>query len=144
MRVPHRRVFAATVLAAVLGLASHAPAQSPGNLGTVVITMKGTLVRDKRAADAVGWGGISFGFTGDDVRTLRWFGVVHASLFGGNTFDAKAAVFRTHYVPALTAIGPPELARKLATLPEGTRVQVEGVVDRRSRTILLDVVQPLE
>jgi len=139
-----RHTICAIAVVASLGLAAHGTAQPGGDTGTIVITMKGTLVRDKRAADAVGWGGISFGFTGGDVRTLRWFGVVHASLFGSNTFDAKAAVFRTHYVPALTAIGPPDLARRLATIPEGTRVQVDGVVDRRSRTILLDVVQPLE
>jgi len=62
----------------------------------------------------------------------------------GNTFDAKSAVFRAHDVPALTVVGPPELARKLVALPDGAKVQIEGVIDRRSRTMLLDVVQPLE
>lgn len=144
MSAPRRTACVAAALAALLAVASRGMARSPGDLGTVVISMKGTLVRDKRAADAVGWGGISFGFTGDDVRTLRWFGVVHASLFGGNTFDAKSAVFRAHNVPALTVVGPPELARKLVALPDGAKVQIEGVIDRRSRTMLLDVVQPLE
>jgi hypothetical protein len=135
--------------AALVGLtallsAATSRAQPIVDLGTVVVSMKGTLVRDKQAAGDVGWGGISFGFTGDDVATVRWFGVVHASLFGGNTFDAKSAVFRAHTVPALTVVGPPNLARKLAALPDGTKVQVEGIVDRRTRNILLDVVQALE
>ena len=143
MSATRRTACVAAALAALLAVASRGMAWSPADLGTV-ISMKGTLVRDKRAADAVGWGGISFGFTGDNVRTLRWFGVVHASLFGGNTFDAKSAVFRAHNVPALTVVGPPELARKLVALPDGAKVQIEGVIDRRSRTMLLDVVQPLE
>jgi hypothetical protein len=142
---PARPVTCAVAgLAMLLVAASHGSPPTIGNVGTVVVSMEGTLVPDRRAADDVGWGGISFGFTGTDATTLRWFGVVHASLFGGNTFDAKSAVFRSHYVPSLRVVGPPKLARKLAALPNGTRVEVRGVIDLRSRNILLDLVHRLE
>ena len=139
-----RAALSVALLATLLSPPSSSPAQNIGDQGTVVVSMKGTLTHDQQTANDTGWGGISFGFTGDTVATVRWFGVVHASLFGGNTFDAKSAVFRAHTVPALTVVGPPNLARKLSALPDGTKVQVEGIVDRRSRSMLLDIVQPLE
>jgi hypothetical protein len=108
-----------------------------------VVSMTGTLVADQRAAREIGWGGISFGFTGEGVGTIRWFGVVHAELFGGNTFDAKSAIFRIHKVPALIVAGPPDLARQLRELPDATRVQITGAVDRRTRVMLLGAVKPL-
>jgi hypothetical protein len=91
----------------------------------------------------VGWGGISLGFTGDNAGKIRWLGVVHATTFDGNTFAAKSAVFRAHEVPTITVAGPPDLAKQLFNLPDGTRVHIEGAVERRSHTILLDVVQQL-
>ena len=39
--------------------------------------------------------------------------------------------------------GPPDLAKKLVDLPEGTRVHVEGAIERRSHTFLLGVVNPV-
>jgi hypothetical protein len=135
---------AVAALAMLVAVPSGGSPRTIGDVGTVVVSMRGTLVPDRRAADDAGWGGISFGFAGDAVATMRWFRVIHASLSGGNTFDAKSAVFRTHYVPALRVVGPTDLARKLAALPDGTTVRVQGVIDRRSRNLLLDVVQPLE
>ena len=131
------------LLAALLSPAT-AGAQGPTNLtGLAVVSMKGTLAADEKTANETGWGGISFGFTGAAAGTIRWFGVVHASLFGGNTFDAKSAVFRAHMVPSLIVAGPPELAKQLRELPDGTRVQIDGAIDRRSSNILLDLVKPL-
>src|SRR5262245_48405734 len=67
----------------------------------------------------------------------RWFEVVHATMFDGDGFAAKSAVFRAHIA------GPPDLAKKLFDLPEGTRVHVEGAIERRSHTFLLGVVNPV-
>ena len=61
----------------------------------------------------------------------------HATMFDGDGFAAKSAVFRAHIA------GPPDLAKKLFDLPEGTRVHVEGAIERRSHTFLLGVVNPV-
>jgi hypothetical protein len=111
--------------------------------GVVGVKIKGTLVKDEATANDVGWGGISLGFTGDNAGKIRWLGVVHATTFDGDTFAAKSAVFRAHMVPALTVAGPPDLAKQLFNMPDGSRVHIEGAVERRSHTILLDLVQPL-
>ena len=97
MRIRALSVF---VLAGLV-LPALAPAQAPDFTGTTLVSMKGTLVPDEKTANDVGWGGISFGFTGDAASTTRWFGVVHATAFGGNSFDAKTAVFQAHYNPTL-------------------------------------------
>jgi hypothetical protein len=49
---------------------------------------------------------------------------------------------RSHRAHAHIA-GPPDLAKKLFDLPEGTRVHVEGAIERRSHTFLLGVVNPV-
>lgn len=134
----------AAAFAAALLLPSLGHAQPYGTAAAVMVSMKGTMAKDQAAANDVGWGGISFGFTGDNAGKVRWFGVVHASVFGNNTFDAKSAVFRASTVPALTVAGPPALAQKLFALPDGTKVQIDGLVDRESRNLLLDVVEPLQ
>jgi len=58
-------------------------------------------------------------------------------MFDGDGFAAKSAVFRAHIA------GPPDLGKKLFDLPEGTRVHVEGAIERRSHTFLLGVVNPV-
>jgi len=131
------------VLLAGLALSAAALAQAPDLTGTTLVSMKGTLVADEKTANDEGWGGISFGFTGDNAGTTRWFGVVHATAFGGDTFDAKTAVFAAHYNPTLYVAGPPNLVKQLLALPNGTRVQLEGAVMLGSRNIMLDLVKPL-
>jgi hypothetical protein len=111
--------------------------------GVVGVKIKGTLAKDEAMANDVGWGAISLGFTGDNAGKIRWLGVVHASTFDGNSFVAKSAVFRAHITPTLTIAGPPELAKQLFNLPDGTRVHFEGAIERRSHTMLLDLVRPL-
>lgn len=130
-------------LLAGLLLPAVAVAQAPDLTGTTLVSMKGTLAPDEKTADDVGWGGISLGFTGDNAGKTRWFGVVHATAFGGDTFDAKTAVFKAHYNPTLYVVGPPELVKQLLALPDGTRVQLEGAVELGSRNIMLDLVKPL-
>src|SRR5262245_21478241 len=49
---------------------------------------------------------------------------------------------RSHRAHAHIA-GPPDLAKKLFDLPEGTRVHVEGAIERRSHTFQLGVVNPV-
>jgi hypothetical protein len=138
------RTRSATLALCVLLLPVAASSQPPIDVtGVAVISMTGTLVADRRTAQDIGWGGISFGFTGEGVGTTRWFGVAHAELFGGNTFDAKSAIFRVHKVPALIVAGPPDLARQLRELPDSTSVQITGAIDRRTRAMLLATVKPL-
>lgn len=119
-------------------------AQAPDLTGSVTIDLKGTLAADKAAASEAGWQAITFGFTGQADNTVRWFGVVHASLFDGDTFDARSAILRaSHYDPTLIVVGPPELAKKLRDLPNGTRVSLGGVLVTSTRNLLLDIVKPL-
>ena len=137
-----RRRFSLLGLAVLL-LPAIASAQAPDLTGTTLVSMKGTLVADEKAANEVGWGGISLGFTGADVSKTRWLGVVHATAFGGDTFDAKTAVFQSHYNPSLIVVGPPALVKQLQAIPNGTRVQLEGAVELGSRNIMLDLVRKL-
>lgn len=139
MRIRALSVF----VLAWLVLPALAPAQAPDFTGTTLVSMKGTLVPDEKTANDVGWGGISFGFTGDAVNKTRWFGVVHATAFGGNSFDAKTAVFKAHYDPTLYVVGPPELVKQLLAIPDGSRVQLEGAVELGSRNFMLDLVKQL-
>lgn len=120
-------------------------AQEIYDLGSVVWRMRGTLVADRKTANGMGWTGVTIGFTGAAAGSSRWFGAVHAELFGGDTFDAWNYVNNvSHYNPTFTVVGPPTLASQLQSLPNGTRVALEGVLDPRARTLLLDVVQPLQ
>lgn len=144
MRANFLRTATGLALLAALLLPGGAGAQMGSNFtGVVGVKIKGTLVKDEATANDVGWGGISLGFTGDNAGKIRWLGVVHATTFDGDTFAAKSAVFRAHITPTLTVAGPPDLAKQLFNLPDGTRVHLEGAIERRSHTILLDVVQPL-
>ena len=51
--------------------------------------------------------------------------------------------FRAHIVPMLTSPGRPTWRRSSSIPPEGTRVHVEGAIERRSHTFLLGVVNPV-
>ncbi len=119
-------------------------AQEVLDQGSLVWGMKGTLVANKQAANDTGWTGVSLGFTGQNDNKVRWMGAVHASIFGGDTFDAWSYVNKvSHYEPTFLVVGPPDLAKKLMALPDGSRVALEGVLDPRSRNLLLDAVKPL-
>lgn len=137
------RALALLLLAAGLVLPARAPGQASDLTGTTLVSIKGTFTPDEKTADDVGWGGISLGFTGDNVNTTRWLGVVHATAFGGDTFDAKTAVFKSHNTPSLRVVGPPNLVKQLLAIPNGSRVQLEGAVELGSRNFMLDLVRPL-
>jgi len=118
--------------------------ESPNLTGSVTFDLKGTLAADKAAASEAGWQAITFGFTGLEDKTVRWFGVVHASLFDGDTFDARTIInAASHYDPTVTIVGPPELAKKLHDLPNGTRVSLGGVLVPSTRNMMLGVVKSL-
>jgi hypothetical protein len=144
LRVRRLSACVAALGALLLLSPSGARAQAPDLTGSIMIDLKGTLAADKAAASEAGWQAITFGFTGQADNTVRWFGVVHASLLDGDTFDARSAILRaSHYDPTLLIAGPPELAKKLRDLPNGTRVSVGGVLVTSTRNLLLDVVKPL-
>lgn len=136
---------AALALLAVVLLPAATGARGAVDLtGSTTVLMQGTLVRDEASANEVGWGGISFGFTGQARETIRWFGVVYAALGASNSFDAKSAILRgQHYTPTLTVTGPRDQLEQLLALPDGTRVELKGLLVTRTRNLLLDVVKPL-
>jgi hypothetical protein len=136
--------LALATLGALLLVPARVHAQEVMNMGSVVWRMRGTLVADSKTANDIGWAGVSIGFTGQDVSKQRWLGAVHATIFGGDTFDAWSYVNKvSHDTPTFTVVGPPDLAKQLLSLPDGTRVALEGVLDVRSRNLLLDAVKPL-
>lgn len=137
------RALAASLVLAALLVPSLSRAQRSNLTGTTLVSIKGTFAPDEKTADDVGWGGISLGFTGNNVGTTRWLGVVHATAFGGDSFDAKTAVFQAHNTPSLTVVGPPELVKQLLAIPNGSRVQLEGAVELGSRNFMLDLVRAL-
>ena len=138
------RAIRLATLATLLLLPAVLRGQGDSDLGPVVWRMRGTLVADKQAANDIGWTGVSIGFTGLADNKVRWLGAVHAEIFGGDTFDAWSYVDKVaHYTPTFTVAGPPDLASKLLALPDGSRVALEGMLDRGARTLLLDAVKPL-
>ena len=147
MRAPihlPRHLARLAFLAALLLLPVTARTQEVFDQGSIVWSMKGTLVANKATANDTGWTGVSLGFTGQDDKKVRWMGAVHASIFGGDTFDAWSYINKvSHYEPTFLVVGPPDLAKKLMALPDGSRVALEGVLDPRSRNLLLDAVKPL-
>jgi hypothetical protein len=80
--------------------------------------------------------------TGDNAGESRWFEVVHDDVQRRQLRREVSRVPRSHRAHAHIA-GPPDLAKKLFDLPEGTRVHVEGAIERRSHTFLLGVVNPV-
>ena len=85
------------------------------DLGPVVWRMRGTLVADQKTASDMGFSPVSLGFTGQADTKTRWFGAVHAEMFGGDTFDAWSYVNGvSHYNPTFTIVGPPEHGRQAA------------------------------
>src|SRR5262249_55006499 len=147
MRAPihlPRHVARFAFLAALLLLPLTAGTQEVFDQGSIVWSMKGTLVANKEKANDAGWTGVSLGFTGQNDNKVRWMGAVHASIFGGDTFDAWSYINKvSHYDPTFLVVGPPDLAKKLMALPDGSRVHLEGVLDPRSRNRLPDAVKPL-
>lgn len=131
-------------LAMLLLLPAPLRAQEVYDLGSVVWRMRGTLAANEQSANDIGYDGVSIGFTGQADTKVRWLGVVHAEIFGGDTFDAQSYVDRvSHYNPTFRVVGPPGLASQLLALPDGSRVALEGVLDPRARTLMLDAVKPL-
>jgi hypothetical protein len=131
-------------LATLLLLPASLWAQDLRMMGPVVWRMRGTVVADEKTANDMGWTGISLGFTGKDDSTMRWFGAVHAEIFGGDTFDAWSYINNvSHYNPTIIIAGPPNLSSKLFAMPNGTRVALEGVLDPLARNLMLDVVKQL-
>ena len=144
LRIRSLAVGAAALAALLLSSAGVRAQEGPDLTGSVTIDLKGTLAADKAAASEAGWQAITFGFTGQADKTVRWFGVVHASLFDGDTFDARTIInAASHYDPTVTIVGPPELAKKLHDLPNGTRVSLGGVLVPSTRNLMLGVVKPL-
>jgi len=137
-------VIRLAVLVTPLLLPASLRAQEVMNMGSVVWRMRGALVADQKTANDMGWTGVSLGFTGQADTKTRWFGAVHAELFGGDTYDAWSYVNNvSHYTPTFTIVGPPDMAAKLLAMPNGTRVALEGVLDPRARNLMLDVVKQL-
>lgn len=141
----HAAIARFAALAVLLLLPASVRAQGAVmDLGAAVWRMRGTLVADQKTANADGAAGVTLGFTGQADTKTRWLGVVHAELFGGDTFDAWSYVNNvSHYTPTFTVVGPPELAAKLLGLKNGTRVALEGVLDPRARNLMLDAVKEL-
>lgn len=108
----------------------------PNARGPLLLHLEGTLGTER--AKVGGFTAVSLGFHGQPADTRRWLGVeeVHPlgdyGVLGKNVLDALAP-----FEPNLIVVGPPVDATRLLAIPAGTRVTIEGLVDRASRTLFL-------
>ena len=140
----HRGVRAAAWIIASCWVAlAQAGVGGPGppfpNFGPpLILRLEGVLERSREGARTHGFDVASLGFLGgEDDR--RWLGVTEARTIGGDQSvdgkDVLAAV--APFTPNLLITGPRELTDGLRSFPPGTRVVLEGLVDRGARTYYL-------
>jgi hypothetical protein len=131
----------ALVLLALTGV--HAQIQTPlPNVGPpLILELDGVVEPTPDAARGKGFTTASLGFLGSEER--RWLGVDKARTTGGdqplNGKDVLAIV--APFTPNLMVVGPSDLVASLRDAPPGTKVHVEGLVDRGARTYYLRRIQ---
>jgi hypothetical protein len=104
----------------------------------IILRLAGHFAPDREQAGASGTDVVLLRI--DDVE--RWFAAVRARTLGDHPLDGRDVLATLAPVrPNLTAVGSAELRRRLRDAPVGVPVEVEGLVNRGSRTYLLrDVV----
>jgi hypothetical protein len=140
-----RPLAGALLLAACVahGLASSARAQLrpplPNAGPPLILQLEGILQPTKDAARASGFDVASIGFLGQGRERDRWLGVTKARTIGGDhPLDGRDVLaIVAPFQPNLLVTGPPEVVARLSDAPSGSRVSLEGLVDRGARTYYL-------
>jgi len=130
-----------TILVVAL-LAAIASAQHPPTVTvhrSTLLQLDGAFVESREAARRRSGEGVSMGFG----KTVRWFAVDEARTVGGDPTPSGRDVLNAlaPLQPNLLILGPPALREQLSAIPDGTRVRLEGLVDRGARTCLLREVK---
>jgi len=137
------------MLSAVVALgAISGTAVATGYLPTPTLTpplllrLTGTWEHERAAAVRHGARVASFALPGDPAR-LYFLGIDEARTVGGDQTLSGNAVLNAldPFSPSFIARGSDEATAALRRLPPGTRVIVEGLVARPSRTLLLRSVE---
>ncbi len=122
----------------ILVLPVVASAQAEFNDTQQVLTLHGTVAADRKAAEKIGYDGISIGFAGAPAETLCWIGVVEADAAGGDAFLGRDIIASLDgYTPNLLASGKASVLAALRNAPIGSRVLISGIVDQSARTYLV-------
>jgi hypothetical protein len=106
-----------------------------------LVLLAGGCDRAGPAAPAERRPAASLGFLGSEER--RWLGVDKARTVGGDQpLDGKDVLaIVAPFTPNLLVVGPADLVAPLRDAPPGTKVHVEGLVDRGARTYYLRRIQ---
>jgi hypothetical protein len=131
-------VLALTILVARDGVAQ-LPPPLPNVGPPLILRLDGVWQPTRAAARAVGFTVASFAFLGDEQARTLWLGVTEARTVGGdNPVDGKDVLNAVApFVPNLLIVGPKDLVARLRSAAPGTRLRIEGLVDRGSRTYYL-------
>ena len=99
----------------------------------LLLRLEGVVSATREAAAESGFTATSLGFLG--TTGVSWLGVTDARTVGADQFVLGKDVLNAvaPFTPNLLVAGPPELASRLRGVPPGTRVVIEGLVDRGSR-----------
>jgi hypothetical protein len=107
----------------------------------IILRLTGAFAPDRDAARARSQDVIGLRI-GDDAR---WLAIDRVVTEGDHPLSGRAVLdMLAPLQTTLMAVGASELRRRLASVPVGTRLTVEGLVDRGSQTLLLREVRPDE
>jgi hypothetical protein len=129
-----RVAFFVLVLACGTAMAERFPSETVVRL-PLVLRLQGIFAVDREHARAYGADAVSMRI-GDD---RRWFSAIETRTVGGDPAVSGRTVLNAlaPYDPNLLVLGPDDLRARLAAIPPGIPVRVEGLVDRAARTYLL-------
>ena len=142
------RVRAGLVLAllAAAPVGTRADWNPPLRLQQLILHLEGTMAPDRQVAARTGFAAVSFGVKGRDPRLRSWLGVNVAYPLGDYPVLGKDILDDVRmYDPNFFVVGTPDLVTKLLEVRPGTRVVLEALADRASRTFYLrsvDLVEP--
>ena len=110
----------------------------PIQLRQLILHLEGTMASDRATAAAVGFQAVSFGVKGQDPLLRLWLGVDKAYPLGDYPVLGKDILENVYmYDPNFFVVGSRDMVRRFLDLQPGTRVVLEALVDRGSRTFFL-------
>jgi hypothetical protein len=139
---------AALVLVLLLSWPAALPADwNPplGRMRPLILHLEGTWAPDREAAARSGFTAVSFGIKGEDPALRRWLGVDEVYPLGDYPVLGKDILDDVlMYDPTFFVTGSPELVTALLDTTAGTRIVLEALADRASRTFYLRSVGPAQ
>jgi hypothetical protein len=104
----------------------------------LILHLEGTWAGDREAAARSGFAAVSFGIKGEDPRLRRWLGVDEVHPLGDYPVLGKDILDDVlMYDPSFFVTGSRDLVTALLDTKPGTRIVLEALADRASRTFYL-------